>query len=140
VRPDDVMITIMGTVGRCCVVPQDIGVALSSKHVWTMTFDKIRYSPFLACLQFNYASWVLRHFQRDEQGGTMSAIRSETLRTTQFPVPPIDESARIETVLVGVSRTIRQETILVEKLRLLKAGLMEDLLTGKVRVNLLLKQ
>lgn len=45
VRPNDVMITIMGTVGRCCVVPPDIGEAISSKHVWTLTIDQNKYSP-----------------------------------------------------------------------------------------------
>ncbi len=82
------MITIMGTVGRCCLVPTNIGKALSSKHVWTLTFDKSLYSPYLACLQFNYAPWVLTHLKRDEQGGIMSAIRSETLSSLLLPVPP----------------------------------------------------
>src|SRR5690606_30956314 len=45
VRPNDVMITIMGTVGRSCLVPEGIGDALSSKHVWTLTLDPNRYSP-----------------------------------------------------------------------------------------------
>src|SRR5690606_21652030 len=70
VRPGDVMITIMGTVGRSCVVPPGVGRALSSKHVWTLTFDPARYVPELASLQFNHACWVRDHFRRDEQGGT----------------------------------------------------------------------
>ena len=53
VRPHDVMITIMGTVGRSCMVPSDIGEALSSKHVWTISFDEKAYSPYLACIQIN---------------------------------------------------------------------------------------
>ncbi len=39
VRSRDVVITIMGTVGRCCVIPEKTETSLSSKHLWTMTFD-----------------------------------------------------------------------------------------------------
>jgi type I restriction enzyme S subunit len=135
VFPKDVMITIMGTIGRSCVVPDDIGDALSSKHVWTLTFDQSRYSPLLACLQFNYSPWAIGHFRRDEQGGIMSAIRSDTLRTTLLPVPPRDEAAVIEQVCSISSRSILEEERLLEKLRLLRTGLEDDLLTGRVRVT-----
>ena len=91
VRPHDVMITIMGTVGRSCMVPSDIGEALSSKHVWTVSFDEKVYSPYLACIQMNYSPWVLNHFAKDMQGGIMTSIRSETLRSTPLPVPPLEE-------------------------------------------------
>jgi len=90
VRPGDVMITIMGTVGRSCLVPDDIGHALSSKHVWTMTFDDARYRPYLASLQLNHAPWARAHLRRDEQGGIMSAIRSDTLRTLMLPTRLFD--------------------------------------------------
>lgn len=50
VRPDDLMITIMGTVGRCCLVPENVGQALSSKHTWTISLDQNAYSPYLAML------------------------------------------------------------------------------------------
>jgi type I restriction enzyme S subunit len=128
------MITIMGTVGRCCVVPDDIGHALSSKHVWTLTFDQSRYSPFLACMQINYAPWVMSHFRQDEQGGIMSAVRSETLRTTLFPVPPPDEQDRIEAILRGLSVRLANECCASEKLRTFKCGLRDELLTGRTRV------
>ena len=135
VRPNDVMISIMGTVGRSCVVPIGIGRALSSKHVWTLTFDPEIYSPALACWQFNYAPWVQRHFLKDVQGGIMSAIRSETLRNTIFPVPPRDELDRIETMLKGVSDGIETSEGRLNKLRHLRDGLMQDIMSGKVRTN-----
>ncbi|HEV8713131.1 MAG TPA: restriction endonuclease subunit S [Candidatus Binatia bacterium] len=134
VRAGDVMITIMGTVGRCCVVPDSIGIALSSKHVWTITLDRSRYSPHVACWQMNFAPWVLKQFKRDEQGGVMTAIRSETLRQLLLPVPPLPEMLAIETTLLQFNKRIGEEETLLPKLAALKSGLMSDLLTGRVRV------
>jgi len=140
VRPRDLMITIMGTVGRCCVVPDDIGEALSSKHVWTISIDQAKYSPYIACLQINYSPWVLEHFAKDEQGGIMASIRAETLRTTRLPVPSRYELEQIESVLRSISADIVEKKALSEKLRSLKTGLVHDLLTGERCVTPLLVQ
>lgn len=140
VRPRDLMITIMGTVGRCCVVPDDIGEALSSKHVWTISIDQAKYSPYVACFQINYSPWVLEHFAKDEQGGIMASIRAETLRTTKLPVPPRNELEQIECVLRSISADLVEKELLSEKLCSLKVGLMHDLLTGERRVTSLLTQ
>ncbi len=134
VRPLDIMITIMGTVGRCCVVPEDIGTALSSKHAWTITLNQECYSPHLACWQLNHAEWALRQLRVDEQGGVMTAIRSETLRRLRLPVPTTKEKNLIEHILFTQTRGIEAEEAELAKLRQLKSGLMSDLLTGRVRV------
>jgi type I restriction enzyme S subunit len=138
VRPGDLMITIMGTVGRCCMVPDDVGKALSSKHTWTISLDQQAYSPYLAMLQVNYSPWVLGHFARDQQGGTMAAIRSETLRSTRLPFPPREEQRLMEERLRELSKRIDLEIDSLAKRQLTKAGLMDDLLTGRVRVTELL--
>jgi len=131
--PKDILITIMGTVGRCCLVPDDIGDALTTKHVWALSLDLERYSPLLACLQINHAPWVLRHLNRDQQGGIMSAIRAETLRSILLPVPPREEREAIEDILHAMGAAIATETERVMKLKALKSGLSSDLLTGRVR-------
>jgi len=138
VRPRDIMITIMGTVGRCCLVPDDIGEALSSKHVWTISLSPALYSPYLACVQINHSPWVLNHFARDKQGGIMAAIKSDTLRATKLPVPPLGEMEMIEAMLRAISTETVAKRELLGKLRSLKTALMQDLLTGKKRVTSLL--
>jgi len=134
VRPNDIMITIMGTVGRCCEVPPGIGEALSSKHVWTLTIDQSVYVPSLVCLQVNYSEWVLRHFSKDTQGGIMSAIQAGTLRSVLLPTPPIHEQTEIASILMAQNSRLVALRDELSKLRLLKSGLMDDLLTGRVRV------
>lgn len=140
VRTNDVMITIMGTVGRCCVVPDDVGPALSSKHVWTLTFDDARYLPDLLCWQLNFAPWALQEFMKSAQGGVMSAINSSVLRGVRVPVPPMSEQRHIHAVLMSFNNTIAAEEERLIALNASKAALMADLLTGRRRVstNLLL--
>ncbi len=133
VFPRDIMITIMGTVGRCCVVPTGVGEAISSKHVWTLTLDSERYIPELACVQINNSPWALAHFRRDEQGGIMSAIRSETLRSLRLPTPPMAEQQEIWAMLEQATCRIEAERGVVSKLRAARLGLAADLFSGWVR-------
>ncbi|BCV46813.1 restriction endonuclease subunit S [Shewanella algae] len=135
VYEDDVMITIMGTVGRSCVVPKGIGKALSSKHVWTMTFDRNIYLPSLICWQLNFSDWVKKQFRNESQGGVMDSISSKTLKDLWLPVPPINEQKYIKKIYDALMNQIQvKEQVLESKLNLKKA-LMQDLLTGKVRVQ-----
>lgn len=135
VRPRDVVITIMGTVGRCCVIPDDFEIGLSSKHLWAMTFDNQKVLPELICWQLNYASWVKAWFRRATQGGIMDAIQSSTLKTLKLPTPSLDEQILIFERYQTLSLRIQKEYSQLEKLKQQKLGLMQDLLTGKVALK-----
>lgn len=135
VRPRDVIITIMGTVGRAAVVPSDIDRALSSKHLWTMTFDQTLAIPELICWQLNFSAWVKSWFRRETQGGIMDAIQSKTLRTLLIPVPDIAEQKEIYKRYERMVAKLRCEEARLRKLKEQKSGLMHDLLTGKVPVS-----
>ncbi|MHA6606034.1 restriction endonuclease subunit S [Photobacterium damselae] len=135
VREDDVMITIMGTVGRSCLVPKGVGKALSSKHVWTMTFDLSKYIPSLICWQLNYSDWVKKQFRNEAQGGVMESISSKTLKGLWLPLPPLSEQVKIAEAHETLSKKIESKENILNKYQLMKKALMQDLLTGKVRVN-----
>jgi type I restriction enzyme S subunit len=135
VQEDDVMITIMGTVGRSCVVPKGVGKALSSKHVWTMSFEQQKYIPALICWQLNYSDWIKLQFKNESQGGVMESISSKTLKELWLPLPPISEQNKINKVHKSLSESIRVKEGLLYKHKQLKKALMQDLLTGKVRVK-----
>lgn len=134
VFPGDVIITIMGTVGRCCIAPDDLGDALSSKHLWTMTFDQRGILPDLVCWQLNHEHWVKSWFARQAQGAVMDAIQSSTLRTLRLPVPPMDEQLLLRGRYGAGELRVATEREKLAKLLLAKRGLMHDLLTGRVRV------
>ncbi|MGB9821758.1 MAG: restriction endonuclease subunit S [Pseudothermotoga sp.] len=56
----------------------------------------------------------------------------------QIPLPPLPEQQRIAEILSQIDNVIEKEEAYKQKLEQIKKGLMEDLLTGRVRVNNLL--
>lgn len=135
VKPKDVVITIMGTVGRTCVVPDNVGRALSSKHLWAMTFDQARIIPELVCWQLNHSEWVDSWFRKESQGGVMEAIQSQTLRQLKLVLPPEVEQKKIHEMYSTLNGQVDSNLRELAKLKLQKQGLMQDLLTGKVSIE-----
>ncbi len=137
VFPQDVMITIMGTVGRSCVVPEGIGPCVSSKHTWTMTFDHSKVAPEIICWQLNHYGRTRTKFLESSQGGVMDAISSQTLRETEVPIPT---SRLFAEQIVGQYKSSHnhEQTLnkKFHKMRLLKNAVASDLLSGRKRVSI----
>ena len=70
----------------------------------------------------------------NEATGVPSLSR-ENIKSIQIPLPPLPEQKRIASILSQIDEVIEKEQKYKEKLERIKRGLMEDLLTGKVRVN-----
>ncbi len=76
---------------------------------------------------------------RTAVGTTVLSLRLPHFQNLEFPLPPLSEQKRIAEILSQIDQAIEKEEKYKEKLERLKKGLMEDLLTGKVRVNKLLE-
>ena len=78
------------------------------------------------------------HFSRFAEKVSMRSgipkINRDELGEYKTALPPLDEQKRIEEVLVEHDQNVGEERSYREKLQRLKTGLMQDLLTGRVRV------
>jgi len=83
---------------------------------------------------------IQRQLNNLVSGTTVKGISAKNLRKVNFIIPPLLEQRRIAEVLSQLDETIEKEQKYKEKLERIKQGLMEDLLTGKVRVNHLIKK
>lgn len=72
--------------------------------------------------------------------GSMKNIGQEAIRGLQTRLPQPQEQRHIATILQTHDQRVRCEEAEHKKLRNLKQGLMEDLLTGRVRVTPLLEE
>jgi type I restriction enzyme S subunit len=73
-------------------------------------------------------------------GSVRESLNFSRLINFDFLLPPLSEQQLIADVLSQIDEVIEKEIQYKEKLERIKKGLMEDLLTGKVRVNNLIKE
>lgn len=68
-------------------------------------------------------------------GSTFLEISKSALENFKIPVPPIEEQIEIAKILSSVDEKMSVEKVKKESLQIIKKGLMQSLLTGKVRVK-----
>jgi len=68
-------------------------------------------------------------------GSSQKALTIQKLENVEVPIPSISEQERLVKVLSSVDEKISVNQKLKAKLILLKKGLMQDLLSGKVRTK-----
>ena len=94
-RPGDVLITVMATIGRTCVVPENIEPSIITKHVYRITVDPRLCVPDYLMNALRGSSAVLAQMGANVRGQTRPGINGEIVRRLFVPLAPKDEQTEI---------------------------------------------
>ena len=126
---NDILITKDGTLGRIAIVDKENICINQSVAVLRPTIS----SKFLAFL-LQAPKW--QKMMKDDAGGsTIKHIYITKLAKMLIVVPPVEEQKKITSMIVSINESIEINQNLYQQLKQTKAGLLQDLLTGKVRVT-----
>lgn len=87
--PEDVIVTIMGTIGRSAVVPNDIPLAINTKHLAAITLNKELANPTFLSYSLHSSPFILSQFKRKNRGAIMSGLNLGLIREIKLKQPPI---------------------------------------------------
>ncbi|MFF2909783.1 restriction endonuclease subunit S [Paenibacillus sp. NPDC057934] len=139
-KKDHIIISRMNTpllVGSSSYVDNDYPNLFLPDRLWqaTMIYDRT-WPLWLSFL----LTWT---YMRDKIGGiatgtsgSMKNISKQAFLTLNIGLPPLDEQKKISDILQSLDNRITAENSKIKKLEKIKTGLMANLLSGKIRVNI----
>ncbi|MEH1951113.1 MAG: restriction endonuclease subunit S [Nostoc sp.] len=138
VKPRDVLMTRAGPnsrVGVVALVSQTQGKLMLSDKLYRLVPRELIKPDFLVYTLSG--SQTQSHLSTLKTGlaESQTNISQEIVRSLLFILPSRKEQANIISILDSHDTRIRAEEAYLNKLKLQKQGLMQDLLTGKVRVR-----
>jgi len=135
VQADDILFTKVGDPPcTAAVFPNDKGRAIITQDVIRLRVNKDLILPKFVKAFFD-SSIGISLVEKIAIEGTRKRVSLGQFKELYFPVPCIEEQDKISSIISSLEVSIRNGKNKKSQLEQLKKGLMQDLLTGKVRVK-----
>lgn len=123
VHPGDVLITIMGTCGRCAVVPDDIPAAINTKHLCCITLDRDQCLPDYLHIYFLHAPQSQEYLAKHAKGAIMAGLNMGIIQDLPVFLPPVQTQEEI----IRISSMLREATQRLADIYERKLAALEEL-------------
>lgn len=126
----DVLLNITGaSIGRCTFVPEGFGDANVNQHVCIIRPNEKVTTRYLS-------QWFSSDYGKDsielyQAGGNREGLNFQQIRSMSVRTPPLPEQQKIAAILSSVDEVIEKTQAQINKLKDLKTGMMQELLSPR---------
>lgn len=132
----DFLISSMGTIGKCAIVPDQIPPGIMDSHLIRLRFNpkKLRAS-YVIQLFSSEIDFLKNQIFKLAVGGIMDGLSTKIVSLLQVTIPvDIEEQIAIAQVLSDMDAEIEKLGKKLSKYQKIKQGMMQELLTGRIRL------
>ncbi len=133
-KEGDIVFSRVGRVGSCFLCSKN-------EEGWVFSGQTLRIRFNNSKVDLTYFNYALRTEEIQKEligesvGSTRSSINTTILESLSVKLPPIQEQKKIASILQSLDSNIKSRELKLKQLMSVKKALMQDLLTGKVRVK-----
>src|SRR5690606_31635599 len=98
VYPRDVIITIMGTIGRSAVIPDNIEKAINTKHLACISLDPKKCNPYYLAYSIHSNPFLHYQMKARDRGAIMSGLNLTIIKELKLKDAPIELQNEFEKI------------------------------------------
>jgi len=130
-KPGDILFARTGTTtGKSYIIKKCPEAVFASYLIRVVTKGRIN-SNFLYLVFNSFIYW--RQIKEQIGGSAQGGVNASSLSSIKVPLPPLHEQKRIAEILASTDEAIEKKQEIIEKTKMLKKGLMQELLTRGIR-------
>jgi type I restriction enzyme, S subunit len=96
VFPGDVLCTIVGaSIGRFCVVPENVPLAFTTKHIQALTLHREIVDPWFVSYMLNFHQRCRESLFAQVEGSAQPSLNATKVLGTELPLPSLSEQRRV---------------------------------------------
>lgn len=140
VLPGDICVSMMGTIGKCRIVPLGVKQGIMDSHLIKLRVENAVMLPkfFLYVYDKNLGGVCFKQMQYEKTGSIMDGLNTSIVKRLHVTLPPIKEQQRIVNFLdikcTKVDSIIQKKQEVLQKLDTYKKSLIYEYVTGKKEV------
>jgi len=130
-KAGDFIISMMGTIGKCMIVPAKFEAGIMDSHLIRLRLDDNKINAELL-LHFFTSNILINQVKKLSVGGIMDGLSSKIVKNISVPLPPTKaEQTAIAEALNDADALISELEKLIAKKKAIKQGAMQELLKPK---------
>lgn len=132
IQEDDLLISLVGSIGRCALVTRDHGTFSAQRSVGILRSDRSRVDPkylYHATCDYQFQQQLLNRSKSTAQAG----VYLGELAQCSIPLPPLPEQKKIAEILSGIDELIIKKEKQICALEHLEKGVLDALTDQKLR-------
>lgn len=131
-KPMDILISIMGTNGRCAIVPENIGDAITTKHLCCITLKQDSCSPEYMHAAFLRHPFIRKQLGVQAKGAVMPGLNMGIIKSLLVPVPPKPLQDRFSRVIRHSAKAKKRMEFLADSAGSLFTSLQSRAFSGQL--------
>jgi len=96
--PRDVIITIMATIGRSAVIPENIPMAINTKHLAAITLDQSKANPYFIAYSIHSDKRIREQILGSTRGAIMPGLNLGIIKNLNIIQFPVELQNKFETI------------------------------------------
>lgn len=136
-RPGDITISMMGTIGKCSIVPSQIEPGIMDSHLIRIRFNSSKIVSTFFKYSFSSDSSIKQLYYYS-QGSIMNGLNSSIIKSISIALPSIGVQIKIVNYLdrkcAEIDSVISSNEKTIDKLKEYRQSIIYEAVTGKVEV------